>query len=164
MLFRSSPADFPYPGPLGGVFWQQEIEQKAFSMAGGGYRAPAQFMGDFLSAGSFSQVASAAADRPHPSYQPGVSFCELDACLPAFVSQALREALPIMDRKLNGFASPDTILTGVETRSSSPIRIVRDSQLQSSLQGLFPCGEGAGYAGGIMSAAVDGLRCAEAAL
>ena len=88
----------------------------------------------------------------------------LDGCLPDFVTGAMRQALPLLDRRLRGFAHPDAVLTGVETRSSSPVRVERDAGCQSNLRGLYPCGEGAGYAGGIMSAAVDGIRCAEAAM
>ena len=159
LLVEVTPEDFPEPGPLGGIALQRMIERQAFELAGQDYRAPAQLVGDFLK------------DRPSsgpgtvcPSYSPGVVWTDLNRCLPGFVVQAMREALPLLDRKLNGFADPSSVLTGVETRSSSPVRIVRDETLQSSLRGLFPCGEGAGYAGGIMSAAVDGLRCAESAL
>ena len=97
-----------------------------------------------------------------PTYRPGVRWGQLDPCLPGYVTNTLRQALPLMDRKLHGFAAPDAVLTGVETRSSSPVRILRDERLQSALSGLYPCGEGAGYAGGIVSAAVDGIRVAEA--
>ena len=97
-----------------------------------------------------------------PTYRPGVAWTELEGCLPGYVTGTLRRALPLMDRKLRGFAAPDAVLTGVETRSSSPVRILRDESLQSPLRGLYPCGEGAGYAGGIVSAAVDGIRVAEA--
>jgi len=93
-----------------------------------------------------------------------VKWGSLDACLPGFVTDSMRRALPLLDRKLHGFADPDAVLTGVETRSSSPVRIERDDACQSNLRGLYPCGEGAGYAGGIMSAAVDGMKCAEAAM
>ena len=93
---------------------------------------------------------------------PGVRWGQLDPCLPGYVTDTLRQALPLMDRKLHGFAAPDAVLTGVETRSSSPVRILRDETFQSALRGLYPCGEGAGYAGGIVSAAVDGIRVAEA--
>jgi len=99
-----------------------------------------------------------------PTYSNGVTFTELSDVLPAFVTEGLREGLPLLAGKLRGFADPDAVMTGVETRSSSPVRLVRDETLQSNLAGLYPCGEGAGYAGGIMSAAVDGLRCAEAVL
>ena len=96
-----------------------------------------------------------------PTYPLGVRFTSLDGCLPEFVLAALREAFPLFDKKLRGYAMPEAVLTGVETRSSSPVRIVRDASGQSNLRGIFPCGEGAGYAGGILSAAVDGIRQAE---
>ncbi|MBP1757605.1 MAG: hypothetical protein H6Q62_461, partial [Firmicutes bacterium] len=157
LLVEITPDDFPEPGPLGGIALQRDLERRAFDLAGQNYRAPAQLVGDFL------------LDRPsqgpgavQPSYTPGVTWTDLNHCLPGFAVAALREALPLLDRKLNGFADPSAVMTGVETRSSSPVRILRDETLQSSLCGLYPCGEGAGYAGGIMSAAVDGLRCAQA--
>ena len=100
-----------------------------------------------------------------PTFRPGVAFGELDGCLPGYVAGALRAALPVLGRKLPGFDHPDAVLTAPETRSSSPVRVLRDEGLQSpGVRGLYPCGEGAGYAGGIVSAAVDGLRCAEAVL
>ena len=97
-----------------------------------------------------------------PTYQPGVTWTDVSKALPDAVSSTLRGALPLMDRKLRGFSAPDSVLTGIETRSSSPVRILRDESYQSALRGLYPCGEGAGYAGGIVSAAVDGIRVAEA--
>ena len=97
-----------------------------------------------------------------PTYRPGVAWTDLRPCLPGYVTDTLVQALPLLDRKLRGFAAPDAVLTGVETRSSSPVRILRDERCQSELRGLYPCGEGAGYAGGIVSAAVDGIRVAEA--
>ena len=96
-----------------------------------------------------------------PSYRPGVTWCDLHDCLPGFLTEAMEEALPLLERKLRGYAQPDALLTAVETRSSSPVRILRDESGQSALRGLYPCGEGAGYAGGILSAAADGMRCAE---
>ena len=156
LLVSVSPADFPEPGPLGGVRWQQQIEQKAYTVAGKNYRAPAQRVGSLLGLKKFDSQIS-------PTYQPGVAWCELADFLPPMISIALIEALPQFGRRLAAFTSPDAILTGPETRSSSPLRICRNSVFQTELNGLFPCGEGAGYAGGIMSAAVDGLRCAEAA-
>ena len=96
-----------------------------------------------------------------PSYRPGVTWCDLHGCLPSFLTEAMEEALPLLERKLRGYAQPDALLTAVETRSSSPVRILRDESGQSALRGLYPCGEGAGYAGGILSAAADGMRCAE---
>ena len=157
LLTALSPEDFPYPGPLGGVAWQRELERRAFEAAVGGYRAPAQTVGSFLHGGPsrFGKVT--------PSYQPGVTAVDLHNILPPVISATLTEALPLFERKLRGFADPEAVLTGPETRSSSPVRMLRTEALQSpALAGLYPCGEGAGWAGGIMSAAVDGLRCAEA--
>ncbi len=153
------PEDFEGDDPLAGVRFQRRWETQAFELGGRNYRAPAQLMGDFL-----QRSASSAAGAVKPSYPLGVEFTDLARCLPDFVVSSLREAAPIFDRRMRGFASPDALLTGVETRSSSPVRVVRDQSLQSNLRGIYPCGEGAGYAGGIMSAAVDGLRCGEAVL
>lgn len=116
-------------------------------------------MADFLQG-----VASSGAGAVSPTYPLGVRYADLSLCLPDFAVASLREAAPMLDRRLHGFATPDAVLTGVETRSSSPVRVLRDDTLQSNLRGVYPCGEGAGYAGGIMSAAVDGIRCAEAVL
>ncbi len=157
LLAALSPADFPYPGVLGGVAWQRELERRAYEAAGGGYRAPVQTVGSFLRGGP-SRFG-----RVQPSYAPGVAAIDLHNILPPVIADTVAGALPIFDRKLRGFASPDAVLTGPETRSSSPVRMLRTDTLQSpALAGLYPCGEGAGWAGGIMSAAVDGLRCAEA--
>lgn len=109
-------------------------------------------------------VASSGAGSVAPTYPLGVTYGDLAGCLPEYVVATLREAAPLFDRRLRGFATPDAVLTGVETRSSSPVRVQRDETFQSNLRGVYPCGEGAGYAGGIMSAAVDGMRCAEAVL
>ncbi len=144
---------------LDGVAFQRKWERAAFEAGGGDYRAPAQLAGDFLKG-----VPSKAARSVQPSYKPGVRFGALDACLPEFALNGMREALIQMDKRLNGFAHPDAVLTGVETRSSSPLVIPRGEGLMSEIVGLYPCGEGAGYAGGIMSAAVDGVKCAEALL
>ena len=159
LLVNVVPEDFPGDDPLAGVRFQREWERAAFIAGGGDYRAPAQTVGDFL-----KRRPSQGGGRVTPSYRPGVNWTSLDTCLPAFVTDAMREALPLLDRKLRGFADPEAVLTGVETRSSSPVRIERDARLVGSVEGLYPCGEGAGYAGGIMSAAVDGMRCAEAVL
>ena len=159
LLVNVLPEDFGGDDPLAGVRFQRRWERAAFLAGGSDYRAPAQKVGDFL--------ARRPSDGPGsvtPSYRPGVKWGSIDGCLPEFVTGAMREALPLLDRKLKGFADPDAVLTGVETRSSSPVRIERDGNCVSSLRGLYPCGEGAGYAGGIMSAAVDGIRCAEAAM
>ena len=129
---------------------------KAFALGGGRYRAPVQLVGDFLAG-----RASRALGEVKPSMGE-VVLADLKHCLPDFVIETLREAIPELDQKLRGFASPDAVLTGVETRSSSPIRILRDRNFECVLKGLYPAGEGAGYAGGIISAAVDGIRVAEA--
>ena len=158
LLVNVLPEDFGEGDVLAGVRFQREWERAAFIAGGSDYRAPAQRVGDFLKG-----VPSERGGKVVPSYRPGVKWGSLDECLPGFVTDALREALPLLDRKLRGFSDPDAVLTGVETRSSSPVRIERDGEtLNGSIRGLYPCGEGAGYAGGIMSAAVDGMRCAEA--
>jgi len=155
-LVGVGPEDFP-GDVLAGVRFQEKWERAAFKIGGGNYHAPAQKIGDFLTG-----LPSEGAGSVCPTYQPGVTWGKLDDCLPDYVIDTLRGALPLMDRKLRGFADPEGVLTGVETRSSSPVRILRDETYQSAVRGLFPCGEGAGYAGGIVSAAVDGIRIAEA--
>ena len=159
LLVGLQPEDFPYPGPLGGLRWQRELEQAAYACGGGDYRAPAQLVGDFL-----ARRPSAGPGELLPSYRPGVVWTELHALLPDCVSRSLEQALPALGKKLRGFDAPDAVLTGPETRSSSPVRLPRGGDLCSPIAGLYPCGEGAGYAGGISSAAVDGLRCAEEVL
>ena len=158
MLVGVTPEDFGGGGPLAGIAFQRKLEEAAFSLGGGGFRAPAQRVEDFL-----ARRPSSGPGRVMPSYRPGVTWCDLRDCLPPFVADALGDALPLLGRKLPGYDSPDAVLTAVESRSSSPVRIVRDEMYQSSLRGLHPCGEGAGYAGGILSAAADGMRCAEQA-
>lgn len=159
LLVGVTPADFP-GGPLGGMHLQREIERAAFQAGGGGYKAPAQRVGDLL-----QNRATQCFGSVRPTYQPGVVPGDLNACLPSYIVDSLRAALPILGRRLKGFDHPDAVLTAPETRSSSPVRILRGDDCQSpGARGLFPCGEGAGYAGGIVSAAVDGLRCAEALL
>ena len=156
LLVTVNPEEFPYEGPLGGALWQRQIEEKAFRISGS-YLAPAQKVGDFLD--------GKASDGPGsviPSYRPGVFWCDLASVLPEKIVRSLKEALPVLDGNLKGFASSDAVLTAPETRSSSPVRILRDETMQASIRGIFPCGEGAGYAGGITSAAVDGIKCAEA--
>lgn len=155
-LVGVGPEDFP-GDVLAGVRFQEKWEKAAFELGGGNYHAPAQKIGDFLSGRPSEGPGSV-----QPTYTPGVCWGSLEGCLPGYVTGTLRGALPLMDRKLHGFADPEGVLTGVETRSSSPVRILRDETYQSALRGLFPCGEGAGYAGGIVSAAVDGIRIAEA--
>ena len=157
LLVTVNPADFPYEGVLGGMKWQREIEQSAYQVGGESYFAPAQTVGDFLSG-----RASIGPGKVQPTYRPGVTWCDLHQVLPEKITRSIAQALPGLDRNLAGFADPDAVLTAPETRSSSPVRILRDESKQSCLKGLYPCGEGAGYAGGIMSAAIDGIQCAEA--
>ena len=157
LLVSVTPEDFPSDDTLAGVSFQRTLEDAAYRLGGGGYRAPAQRVEDFL-----AHRASTGAGSVAPTYRPDVRWCDLHDCLPPFVCEALEEGIPLLGKKLRGFDSPDAVLTAVETRSSSPVRIVRESEsYQSALRGLYPCGEGAGYAGGIMSAAADGLRVAE---
>ena len=148
-----------FPGhPLAGVELQRQLEAKAYLAGGSNYHAPGQKVGDFLAGQPSSELGSIA-----PSYQPGVKLGDLAECLPAFVLDAIREALPVFGRQMPGYDKADVVMTGVETRTSSPVRITRGSDLQSvNTRGLYPAGEGAGYAGGILSAAVDGIRVAEA--
>jgi uncharacterized FAD-dependent dehydrogenase len=152
-----TPADYP-GGALAGVEFQRQWESLAFTVGGGTYAAPAQRVGDFLAG-----RPSVSLGEVVPSYKPGVLPGDLRACLPDYVVGAIREALPAFARQIPGFAMPDAVLTGVETRTSSPIRISRGADFQSiGTEGLYPAGEGAGYAGGILSAAIDGIRVAEA--
>ena len=157
LLVTLHPDVFPYEGPLGGVRWQQELERLAYQVGKG--RAPAQLVGDFLAGKPSTGPGSV-----QPTYQPGVTWCDLHQLLPQRITDGLKAAIPQLDRRLHGFASPDAVLTAPETRSSSPVRIVRNEDRQSTLKGLYPTGEGAGYAGGIMSAAIDGILSAEALL
>ncbi len=152
-----TPADYP-GGVLAGVEFQRRWEAAAFRAGGERYAAPGQLVGDFLA----SQPSTAFGDVL-PSYKPGVTLTDLSPCLPGYAIAAIREALPAFSRQIPGFARPDAVLTGVETRTSSPVRITRGRNLQSvNVFGLYPAGEGAGYAGGILSAAVDGIKVAEA--
>ncbi|MBQ1464786.1 MAG: hypothetical protein IIZ18_08255, partial [Ruminococcus sp.] len=142
--------------PLAGMYFQRDIEEKAFNAGGSDYHAPAITVGEFISGTKPPQNVS-------PSYRPGVRTASPEEYLPEFICETLRLGIPEMGRKIPGFDAPSAVLTGVESRSSSPVRIVRDAGLESvSVRGIFPCGEGAGYAGGIVSAAVDGMKCAEA--
>ena len=157
LLVTLNPKDFPYEGPLGGVQWQRELEEAAFHAGGRNYHAPAQKVGDFLLG-----VSSTTSGAVKPTYRPGVQWCDLHSVLPKKITAALEKAIPMLDGNLKGFADPDAVLTAPETRSSSPVRILRKENKQSvSIDGLYPAGEGAGYAGGIMSAAIDGMMCAE---
>lgn len=158
LLVTLNPEVFPYPGSLGGVKWQQELEARAYKCSGS-YRAPAQRVGDFL-----KRQPSLGPGTVGPTYRPGVFWCDLHQVLPEIITRALEEAIPALEGKLAGFSDGDAVLTAPETRSSSPVRILRDESRQSALRGLYPTGEGAGYAGGIMSAAIDGILTAEAIL
>ena len=156
LLVTVNPGEFPYEGTLGGMKWQREIEEAAYNISGS-YRAPAQRVEDFLKG-----VPSTGPGQVQPTYRPGVHWCDLHQVLPEKISRSLAQALPLLDGSLKGYASPDAVLTAPETRSSSPVRILRDESRQSKIRGLYPTGEGAGYAGGIMSAAIDGIMTAEA--
>ncbi len=159
LLVTLNPKDFPGDHPLAGMYWQREIEQKAYQFSGS-YRAPAQLVGDFLKVIPSSECGSVA-----PTYKPGVAWCDLHQILPPIITDALKTAIPLLNQNLNGFSDPEAVLTAPETRSSSPVRIVRNENKQSvTANGLYRAGEGAGYAGGIMAAAIDGILCAEALL
>lgn len=152
-----TPEDYP-GGPLAGIDFQRELEARAFTLGGSDYNAPAQLVGDFLAGKPSTALGSVI-----PSYKPGVTLGDLASALPEYAITAIREALPAFDKKIKGFAMADALLTGVETRTSSPVRIKRGDDYQSlNVKGLFPAGEGAGYAGGILSAGVDGIEVAEA--
>ena len=156
LLVSTTPEDFPGSHPLAGIELQRQLETASYALAGGGYLAPCQRVEDFL-----LHRPSAGCGKVHPSYRPGVIYTDLHRCLPRYITDALEEALPVLGRKLPGYDDPDALLTAVESRSSAPVRIPRDEQYQANIRGIYPCGEGAGYAGGILSAAADGMRCAE---
>lgn len=157
LLVTLNPRDFPGNHPLAGMYWQRQIEEKAYAVSGS-YLAPAQLVGDFLEG-----KPSTGAGVVKPTYRPGVVWCDLHQVLPEKITNALKTAIPQLNGNLAGFSDPNAVLTAPETRSSSPVRILRDAQKQvPGLKGLYPAGEGAGYAGGIMSAAIDGIQCAEA--
>lgn len=157
LLVNVDTADFPSEDPLSGVDFQEEIEKKAFLAGGSDYFAPAQYVGDFLGVPFENKI--------EPTYRPGVRFCEISEIFPEFITDTLRLAIKEFDRKLKGFADGGAVMTAPETRSSAPVRILRDKEsFSAEIEGLYPAGEGAGYAGGIMSAAVDGIKVAEAVL
>lgn len=159
LLVGIEPKDFPSEHPLAGIYYQREIEHKAYELAGGDYRAPAQLVGDFL-----ADKKSTALGSVNPTCPTGVTLTKLDECLPNKVCTTMKSAIVEMDKKLSGFNLYDAVLTAPETRSSSSVRILRNEFLQCNICGVYPCGEGAGYAGGIVSAAVDGIKCAHAVL
>lgn len=155
VLVNVVPEDFEGESPLEGIYFQKELEEKAFELGGSNYFAPIQRFEDFLNNKKTEKLGNV-----KPTYLPGVTFSNLNEILPDFVSKTLKEGILDFDKKIHGFASPDSIITGVETRSSSPVKIPRDECFMANIKGIYPCGEGAGYAGGIMSAAVDGIKCA----
>lgn len=155
LLVNVTPDDFRDAHPLAGIEFQRELEKKAFIAGGSNYNAPCERVGDFIGEEIRNDYAV------NPSYRPGVTYTDLNRCLPKFVTDSLKEGIIEFSKSLKGFASINAILTGVETRSSSPVRITRDDEFQSNIKGLYPAGEGAGYAGGIMSSAMDGMKAAE---
>ena len=155
VLVSVTPDDFKGSSPLEGMYFQKELEEKAFKLGGNNYFAPIQKVGDFLENRKTTELGNI-----KPTYKPGVTLSNLQEILPEYVTETLKEGLLDFDRKIKGFASEDAIMTGVETRSSSPVRIVRNEFLESNIKGIYPCGEGAGYAGGIMTAAMDGIKVA----
>ncbi len=157
LLVGVAPDDFRSESPLAGIYFQRELESKAFIAGGGNYSAPVQRVDDFI-----NNVKSNKLGEVTPSIGPGCTLANLNDILPEYICQSMKEGILQMDKKLRGFADGDAVLTAVEARSSSPVRILRDDTMQSvGIKGLYPCGEGAGYAGGIISAAVDGIKCAE---
>ena len=159
VLVNVTPNDFKGESPLEGMYFQKDLEQKAFKLGESNYNAPIQRFEDFE-----NNIKSTHIGEIKPTYKPGVTLSNLNEILPDFISKTLIEGIKYFDKSIKGFAHPDAILTGVETRSSSPVQITRNENKQSNIKGLYPCGEGAGYAGGIMSAAVDGIKCAIAVL
>ena len=159
VLVNVTPNDFEGDSPLAGIYFQKKLEEDAFKLGGGNYYAPIQRYEDFK-----NNKKSEFIGEIKPTYRPGVTLSNLNEILPEFVSKTLVEGIEHFGKQIEGFNNPDSILTGVETRSSSPVQITRDESKQSNIKGFYPCGEGAGYAGGIMSAAVDGIKCAIAIL
>ncbi len=153
LLVNVIPEDFADTSPLAGMYFQKDLEEKAFILGGSNYCAPIQKVEDFLNNQKSSTIGFVI-----PSYLPGTTLSNLNEIFPNFVSDTLKEGILYFDKKLKGFAHPDSILTGVETRSSSPVKINRNAKFVSNIEGIYPCGEGAGYAGGIMSASVDGIK------
>jgi uncharacterized protein len=157
LLVPINPNDFNSNHPLAGIEFQRKWEKEAYLAGGSDYSAPVQLVGDFLAKQPSTEMKSV-----KPSYKPGVKPTSLDSCLPTYVIESIREALPLLARKIKGFDHPDAVLTGVETRSSSTVRIERNENFESNISGIHPAGEGAGHAGGIVSSAIDGMKVAEA--
>lgn len=155
VLVGVNTSDFDSDDVLAGVEFQRKIERKAFEIAGGNYSAPAQTLGSFLY-GHNNKIGNV-----NPTYRPKVSMCNMNDIFPRFITDSLKSGIMLMDKKISGFVNENAIITAPETRSSSPVRILRNDDFQSDVIGLYPCGEGAGYAGGITSAAIDGMKCAE---
>lgn len=155
VLVNITPDDFKGKSVLEGIYFQKELEKKAFKLGGCNFYAPIQKVGDFLANKKTTSIGEV-----KPTYKPGVKMSNLQEILPDYVIDTLKEGLLAFDKKIKGFANADAILTGVETRSSSPVRIIRNSEGMSNIYGIYPCGEGAGYAGGIMTSAIDGIKCA----
>lgn len=155
VLVDIMPEDFEGTSPLEGMYFQAELERKAFEMGGSNFYAPIQKVGDFLENRKTLEIGNIA-----PTYKPGVTLSNLQELFPDYIVETMKEGLLDFDRKIKGFANPEAILTAIESRSSSPVRIIRDENLEANIKGLYPCGEGVGYAGGIMTAAVDGIKCA----
>jgi len=155
LLVDVTPDDFKGDSPLEGIYFQADLERKAFELGGKNFFAPIQKVGDFLENRKTTQIGTIT-----PTYKPGVTFANLHELFPKYISDVLKEGILDFEKKIKGFATPDAIMTAIESRSSSPVRILRDENLQANIKGLYPCGEGVGYAGGIMTAAVDGIKCA----
>lgn len=159
LLVNVDPMDFETPHPLAGIEFQRKWEHKAFVLGGGNYTAPIQLVGDFL-----KNKPSTHFGKVEPTYRPGVQLCNIADCMPDFVTKSLQMGIVDLDKKLHGFAFPDALLTALETRSSSPVRIVRNENCETPFKNIYSAGEGAGYAGGIVSSALDGLKVAEAVI
>ncbi|MBR6253731.1 MAG: hypothetical protein IKR04_07965 [Clostridia bacterium] len=156
LLVNITPEDYMKDdNPLNGVYFQKELEQKAFKMAGSNYNAPVQRVGDYIGNGSDDYQS------PQPTYKPGITYCNLNDLFPDYINKTLKNGIKYFGAKLNGFDKNDALLTAVESRSSSPVRIIRGDAMNASISGVFPCGEGAGYAGGIMTSAIDGIKVAK---
>ena len=159
ILVNVYPDDFGEGGVLAGIEFQRKLEEKAFELGGSDYKAPVQLFRDFV-----KNIKTKKLGKVKPSYAKGYKFANLNECFPDYINISLKEGIQLMDRKIKGFADYDAVLSAVESRSSSPVKIPRNEKFFSNIDGIIPCGEGAGYAGGIMSAAVDGIKCAEAVI